>query len=237
MDSTKTFWVTGDPAVLRSSGQVQRRLSRTNSKNFQLHPDSSRWHDRRSQYANYSRPRRSTLCAPRYTEYPLSDDLVPIDPQPTPSAALRASAREQPALACGQLYGDRFSAYPLDVTSPYWSSTTLEKQSSQTHLASAGAGSQLHRSASEHFARRSLKLSISQSRSRSRRGSRIWGHRPSTEVPPLPTILSPDHLNARDEQEAEYPLSEARRGRPRSRSQDHRRRRLTKARPQSELFI
>lgn len=241
MDSTKAFWPTDDVNGVRSKDQVQRRLSRASSKNFsQLHLDSSRWHDGDNRGADYlarSRTRRTTLCAPRDTEYPLSDDLVPIDPQATLSDAFCATTRQKPVSTRAQLYGDRFSTCSLDVKSPSWSSTALERQSSQVHRASTGAGSQLHRSASEHSARRSLELSISQSRSRSQRGSRVWGNRPSTEVPPLPTILSPDHLNTWEEMEAEYPLFEARRGRPRSRSQDHRRRRLTKARPQSELFI
>lgn len=228
MDGTKTFWVAGDPAGTHANGQVQRRLSRTNSKNFsQLHPGSSRWHDRSIQDASYSRARGTTLCTAQNTEYPLSDDPVPVDPQPVPSAASRASAREQPILTCAQRYGDRFTACSLEITSPSWSLMTLEKQSSQMHLSSPGADRQLHRSASEHIAGRSLELSTSPSH-RSRRG---------TDVPPVPTIPSPDHLHTWDELEAESPVSAACRGRPRSRSQDYRRRRLTKARPQSELFI
>lgn len=238
MDRTTAARGADDPSGVRSSAQTQRRLSRTNSKNFsQLHPDCSRWHVRSNRDANSvaeSQTRRTTLCAP---VYPLSDDLVPLDLQSTPSDALRASAREQPALAHGQFYGDRFSMCSLDATRPSWPSVPLDQRSSQFQPARAGAGGQLHRSASEHFAYRNVEPPTSLSRSRSPYSSRVLCRQPSTDVPPLPTIASPDHLNTWDETEAEYPLSGACRGRLRSRSQDYRRRRLTKARPQTELFI
>jgi hypothetical protein len=60
----------------------------------------------------------------------------------------------------------------------------------------------------------------------------MWCQKPGTDASPLPTILSPDHLQAEKEMEAE----EMYRGRPRSRSHDYRRK-LTKARPQPEMFI
>lgn len=237
-DRTTAARVADDPSGVRSSGQTQRRLNRTSSKNFsQLHPDCSRWHVRSNRDANSvaeSQTRRTTLCAPGY---PLSDDLVPVDLQFTTPDALRASAREQPALARGQLYGDRFSMCSLDATRPSWSSATLDQRSKQVQFARTSAPGQLHRSASEHFARRSVEPPISLSRSRSRYSNRVLCRQSSTDVPPLPSVVSPDHLNTWDETEAEYPLSEASRGRPRSRSQDYRRRRLTKVRPQTELFV
>lgn len=242
-DSTKTFWITDDPSCTRLGDQVQRHLSlqRTDSKNFsQLHPTASRWYDCSGlapESPAGSRARRSTLCAPRYTEYPLSGDLVPNHPKSIPVAGLRASAREQPVSTRGPLYGDRFSMSAFDVPPLSCSPATLEKPFSHPQPTSTDAGSQLHRSSSEHRARRGQEISISHSWSRSRHGSRVWSHRPGIEVPPLPTIQSPDHLNVWEEKEVEYTLPEARRGRPRSRSQDHRRRRLTKARPQTEMFI
>lgn len=228
-DSTKASWVSGAPSCARSGDQGQRHLSpsRTSSKNFsQRHPAVSRWYDCSGPTAvslGGSRARRSTLCAPRSTEYPISDDLVPVRPESIRPTAPRPSPREKTISTRGPRHDDRFSMSVLDATSLSCSTATLEKRSSYHQLLSTDAASRRYGSASVHRARMNQELSMSRSRSRSRHSSRVWSHRPGVELPPpLPTSLSPDHPNAAEKQEIEHRLPDPRRGRPRSRSQDHR---------------
>lgn len=243
-DSTKASWISGAPSYARSGDQGQRHPSpsRTNSKNFsQLHPDVSRWYDCRGPTAGSlgrSRSGRSTLRAPRSSEYPLSDDLVPVCPELIPPTAPRQSPREKTNPTRGPHRDDRLSMSVLDATSLSSFTATSEKRSSYHQALGTDAASRRFRSASENRSRENPELSTTRSRSRSRHSSRIWSHRSGVELPPpLPTILSPDHLNAAEEREIEYPLPDARRGRLRSRSQDHRRHKLMKARPQTETFL
>ncbi|KAJ5736682.1 uncharacterized protein N7483_001807 [Penicillium malachiteum] len=189
-------------------------------------PTSTRWYDGNG--PNTQRRlgiRRSTLCAPRYSEYPTQNDLVPATTEYP-----FIYQKEETISSRGPLYADRCSTYSSS------SSTTMERITSSSQ-SSSKTRSQVRRSSSEHYFNRAEKLdSAPSSRSRSRTSGRNWSQRPGIEAPPLPTILSPGHAPAAfEDAEEEYPLSHCR-GRPRSRSQDYRRK-LTKTHHQPNLHM
>jgi hypothetical protein len=122
----------------------------------------------------------------------------------------------------------------LDVISVTGSSTKVELTSSHQETTVRNK-ERLRRSASAYHIHENDAFSGRRSRSKSQGGSRIWSLRPGVEAPPLPTILSAGFL--RDDIDTEFPDSEPIRGRPRSRSHDYRRCRLTKSRPQPDVPI
>lgn len=215
----------------------------------QLYPNSIRWYDSSapSSQSSPSRPRRSTLCAPRNSEYPYpiqtggpaagaGAGAAPYQPfiSSSSSSSSFISTDETTLSTRGPFYGDTFSTSTLNVLHDSSSTATLETLSS--------------------YQQPGLTKKISpRSRSRSKslhgKGSRAWRHDSTIEIPTLPTILSPDHLQSeQEEMMMEIPTSEPTqaqtqtqtqnqndRGRPRSRSQDFRRRRLTKTRPYPDV--
>ncbi|KAJ5083822.1 hypothetical protein N7456_013249 [Penicillium angulare] len=204
-------------------------------------PSSTRWYD-----GNGPNPparsavgvRRSTLCAPRYTEYPVQNDVAS---ESTKSAYPFIFQEEQTISSRGRLYADRYSMTPLNSSYSSSPSTSLERATSYKQSPDNRVKSRVHRSASEHHLNHKNleEAEMFQSRSRSRASGRVWRQRPGIEVPPLPTILSPGHILAgeeEDKEEAGSPPTEHR-GRPRSRSQDYRRRKLTKLRPQPTIHM
>lgn len=192
---------------------------------------SNRWYDNNGPNAQLrpgTRTRRSTLCAPRYTEYPTQKDLA-MESSISPYSF--AFQKEQTTYNNrGFFYMDRYSVPALDTSCSSSSSVTLETSSSSQQSVSTEIQSRIYRSASEQRLRRNemYNTGASHSRSRSQRSGRVWCQRPGIEVPPLPTILSPDHVLVGEGNGGEFPLIESR-GRPRSRSQGHRPRKLTKA--------
>lgn len=237
----------------RTSFDSQTSMSCTTDEKTQLHlglkekshgnysrprPMSNRWYDNNGVNAQVrlgTRTRRSTLCAPRYTEYPTQKDLgMESSIAPYPFVFLE----EQPASNRGSFYVDRYSVTALDASCSSSSSVTLETRSSSQQRVSTEIQSRVYRSASEQRLRGNEKYNTgaSHSRSRSQRSGRVWCQRPGIEVPPLPTILSPDHILVGEGNDSEFPLIESR-GRPRSRSQDHRPGKLTKARPRPDVHM
>ena len=201
-------------------------------------PPSNRWYDKNGVNAQ-SRPgtrtRRSTLCAPRYTEYSTPKDLAL---ESSTSLYPFAFQEEQTASNRGSFYMDGYSVTALETSYSSSPSVTLETSSSSQQGVSTEIQSRIYRSASEQRLRGNAKYNtgVSHSRSRSQRSGRVWCQRPGIEVPPLPTILSPDHILVGEENDGEFPLVESR-GRPRSRSQDHRPRKLTKARSRPDVHM
>ncbi|KAJ5672404.1 hypothetical protein N7507_001531 [Penicillium longicatenatum] len=202
------------------------------------HPTSSRWYDKNGANAQMrpgTRTRRSTLCAPRYTEYPTQKDLA-IEPSNSPYPF--AFQEGQTNYNRSNFYMDHFCATALDNSCSSSSSATLETTSSSQRKVSTEIQSRIYRSASEHrlHGNEEYDTGASHSRARNQRSGRVWCQRPGIEVPPLPTILSPDHLQVGEDNDGEFPLIESR-GRPRSRSQDQRPRKLTKARPRPDVHM
>ncbi|KAF3394356.1 hypothetical protein F1880_005392 [Penicillium rolfsii] len=244
----KITWVTSDQSRSHHRDEdIQRHFNQheANSKtgNYsQLHTNFDRWYDSIGPAADQPlaalRTRRSTLCAPRYTEYPAQK--IELDAVVT-TAAAAAAIHEEQVFSRGPLYADRFS---LEISRRSGSSTSLRTdtppsyQQAGSKQAPAQAQAQMHPSASEQYLDAQAKhdKSTPRSRSRSRPGSRAWSQKPGIEVPPLPTILSPDNL-PEEERGIGFNVTDSIRGRPRSRSQDHRRRKLTKARPQAEIHM
>ncbi|KAJ5911256.1 uncharacterized protein N7473_000559 [Penicillium subrubescens] len=238
----KNIWVTSDQSRSHyRNEEIQRYFSLHEAKfkagNYsRLHPNFDRWYDSigpaTDQPLAALRTRRSTLCAPRYTEYPAQK--IELDSVVTTAAA---AIHEEQVYSRGPLYADRFS---LDISRSSGSSTSLgtDTPPSYQQVGAAKVQVQMHRSASERYLDAKAKHDIltHRSRSRSRPGSRVWSQKPGIEVPPLPTILSPDHLHG-EEDGIGLSVPETLRGRPRSRSQDYRRRKLTKARPQGEIHM
>lgn len=229
-NSAKNSWASRDPSRTRRGDQIQppASLQRTNSVNFsQRNPSLSRWHERNGPSAialAEPRARPSTMCESEYTEY------LPNHTESIPMTVPRASIGGRSLSTRGQLYGDRFSMVDMTPLPP--SSATLEKGSSY-HQPMTNTKSLMQRSASEHRTRRGQEMLESHLRLRNRQ-RRAWSYRSGIEVPPLPTIVSPEPSQC-EEKEMEFPVFDCR-GRPRSRSQDHRRK-LTKSRPHSTLFI
>jgi hypothetical protein len=232
-ESSKNTWVSNGPIQNRPGDKVQRHLSlQSKPENYSRpYQAATRWYDPSdpSPLAP-SRSRRSTLCAPRHTEYSAPrESILGVDS----TAGLAIPRQNQQGLTRGPFYGDRLSLGSFDGVSTAGSSLTEIHSNCQQPITETKE--RLRRSASEyHFYE---EYDLHRSRSRSRLGSRIWTKKPGVDAPPLPTILSPGYLQDDLDLDVELGHSEPIRGRPRSRSNDYRRRRLTKSRRQSDLFI
>ncbi|KAJ5172296.1 hypothetical protein N7492_004889 [Penicillium capsulatum] len=162
------------------------------------------------------RPRRSTLCAPKCSDYSGSVETASVTCVREPMFMTEGFSRADPARRSG-------------------TSMDLETASIGQRLAGLDAELRRHRSASERrVSGVKSEFPLHRSRSRSRPNGRVWYQVPGIEAPPLPTILSPDHSHGETETGDAFFPPETRRGRSRSRSHDTRRRKLTKAQP---LFI
>lgn len=227
-DSSKNVCILKDSASGRSGDKVLRPPSlQTQPDNYsRLHPAASRWYDSTDPTPiASSRSRRSTLCAPRYTEYSSPRESV-FEVKST--AVVSIPHPSQQGFTRGPFYGDRLSLGSSDLGSTTGSTTSGES--------TAETKERLRRSVSEyqmHAEYNNTQLS----RSKSRRGSRIWSKKPGVEAPPLPTITSPGYLQDDLDLDSELTSSEPMRGRSRSRTNDYHRRRLTKVRQQTDLCI
>ncbi|KAJ5774626.1 hypothetical protein N7457_009522 [Penicillium paradoxum] len=233
-DSSKNGWVSNGSASSQSKDMLQRHLSlQTKPENYSRpYPVASRWYDSSDPTPHAPlRSRRSTLCAPRYTEYSTPYPFV-VDAKSTPG--LSSPLQSQQSLTRGPFYGDRLSLGLLDIASTTGSSVTGESNLSRQQSVNE-TKERLRRSASDYRIHEEYDAPVS--RSRSRLGSRIWTKKPGVDAPPLPTILSPGYLQDDLDLDIGLVTSEPMRGRPRSRSNDCRRRRLTKPRPQADLCI
>ncbi|KAJ6137660.1 hypothetical protein N7471_004146 [Penicillium samsonianum] len=233
-DSSKNVCILKDSASGRSFDKVHRPLSlQTKPENYsRLYPAATRWYDSSDPTPSVpSRSRRSTLCAPRYTEYSSQRESF-LEVKST--AVISVPFQSQRGFNKGPFYGDRLSLGSFDLASSTRSTATGESQLSHQQPSNE-TKERLRRSASEYQINEEYNTQLS--RSRSRRGSRIWSKKPGVEVPPLPTITSPGYLQDDLDLDAELPSSESMRGRPRSRSNDYRPRRLTKTRHQKDLCI
>lgn len=235
-DSGKNVWIANGTVSGRKDSTVQRHVNlQSTPENYsRLHLAATRWYDSSDPAPLApSRSRRSTLCAPRYTEYSPREFAMPVKFSVEPAHPSQLPQSQQ-GLTRGPLYGDRLSVSSFDVVSFAGSSATWDTPTSPQTM--SGSKTRLRRSASEHHI--SEEYTIPSSRSKSRMG-RIWTKTPGVEAPPLPTILSPGYLQDDLDHELNLELvhSEPMRGRPRSRSHDHRRRRLTKSRPRADLCI
>ncbi|KAJ5961068.1 uncharacterized protein N7479_008218 [Penicillium vulpinum] len=230
-DSSKNVCILKGSASGLSGDKVQRHLSlQTNPENYsRLYPAAARWYDSGDPLPLApSRSRRSTLCAPRYTEY--SSPLEPF--LEVKSTAMVSIPRQNPnGFTRGPFYGDRLSS-SFDTMSTIGSAAIGESQLS-LQRPTTETKERLRRSASDYHIHG--EYDIQRSQSRSRRGSRIWSKKPGVEAPPLPTIMSPGYLQDDLDLDAELASSEPMRGRSRSRSNDYRRRRLTKVPLQTDL--
>ncbi|KAJ5309141.1 hypothetical protein PENANT_c014G03740 [Penicillium antarcticum] len=235
-DSSKNAWISNLPPQSRPGDGMQRHsnLEEKPESYSRLLPASRRWYDSSNPTpVVQTRSRRSTLCAPRYTEY---SSTYGTSPEQKPAVESRCLSIPQPqqGFTRGPLYGDRLSVSTLDVLSVTDSTNVETALSHQKTI--TGNKERLRRSASAyHISEESNTFVSRRSRSRSKGGSRIWSLKPGVEVPPLPTILSPGFLQ--DDNDAELTGSEPIRGRPRSRSQDYRRCQLTKSRPQPDVHM
>ncbi|KAJ6044635.1 uncharacterized protein N7446_002828 [Penicillium canescens] len=236
-DSSKNVWISNLPTSSRPADSIQRHLSlEERPENYsRLLPASHRWYDSSNPTpVVQTRSRRSTLCAPRFTEYPSSCGTR-LEAKPAVESPYLSMPHHQQGFTRGPLYGDRLSVDMLDVISSTGSSANVEKTLSYQKTI-AGNKEQLRRSASAYHIHEKNDTFVSRrSRSRSQKGSRIWSLRPGVEAPPLPTILSPGDLQ--NNIDADLAASEPIRGRPRSRSNDYRPCRLTKSRPQSDVHM
>ena len=226
-ESSRSSWI---PVTTGPDDSVQRHTVLRETK---LESYSARWYDSSgptAQQTSGSRVRRSTLCAPRYTEYSTQEGLVVGSSN---SPYLFTDPQQRALTSRGSFYADSVSVSTLDASSSRsGSSTTLEAPRNHLQSASTYTKDRIRRSASEYDINDKEKQSsvVHLSRFRSRTGSRVWCQRPGIEVPALPTILSPDYMQAGEEDDWGFPEVESR-GRPRSRSLEYRRRRLTKAQP------
>ncbi|EPS27563.1 hypothetical protein PDE_02506 [Penicillium oxalicum 114-2] len=208
----------------------------------QLHPKVDRWYDSIGPAAQLSlaapRSRRSTLCAPRYTEYQTQKIEHPSAGTPVVPGAI--APLEQLSLSPrGSLHTDCRSPDGIDVPTVTNSAIALGIDLPLGVLPLGGDGegqTPVHRSASERCLeiRAKHETMAHRSRSRSGQGHRNWSQTPGIEAPPLPTAKSWDFLKDESERARDHSIDEAARGRPRSRSQDLRRRKLTKP-PRHEL--
>ncbi|CAG7955779.1 unnamed protein product [Penicillium nalgiovense] len=231
-DSSKNVCIPKDSAAGRSGDQVQRPLSlQTKPENYsRLYPAASRWYDSSDPTTLApSRSRRSTLCAPRYSEYSSPRESFEVK-----SATLvSAPHQSQQGFTRGPFYGDRLSLGSFDLASSTGSAATGESQLSRQQ-STTETKERLHRSTSEYQIHEEYNTQLS--RSRSRRGSSIWSKKPGVDVPPLPTVAAPGYLQDDLDLDAELTPSEMR-GRSRIRNNDYPRRRLTKVRRQTDLCI
>lgn len=228
------LWISDDRLGAHPGHQVQRHLSLQEARpgNYsRLHPTSPRWHEssgpHRDSWSNV-RPRRSTLGATKYNESPRSTDVVVPGATQTVLGECPYSAAclgEQSVMIRDSIHSETTACDPNALNA-------RETPAFHHRLPSIDTNLGRHRSASECRVEVVLPESVlHRSRSRSRAGSRVWCQVPGIEVPPLPTIFSPDRARAETGTGDEYFPPEPCRGRPRSRSHDNRRRKLTRAQP------
>ncbi|CAL5867721.1 uncharacterized protein PFLUO_LOCUS1940 [Penicillium psychrofluorescens] len=218
-DSSKNVLVSNAQNLDRP-GRAQRRLSLQEAKarNYSRPQLASSSRDDPSRSVvdpqNGLRGRRSTVCGPRSTE----DHRRYNNASAFPNAPT--------GLTRGPLYGDW---YPINNSLEAGYGSGSSPPVPERHRHHQVSMNRSHRALSEHnHVHGETDAWVSRSRSRS---SRTWSQKPGIDVPPLPTILSPGHLQVTEDMEMEMVVPETHRGRPRSRSHDHRRRKLIKARP------
>lgn len=225
-DSAKNLWISNGPV---SDAKLQRHLSlQSKAENYsRVRLGTTRWYESNGPSLAPSRSRRSTLGAPLFTEHGSRESTVK-----PPSRGV--GPHDQQGFTRGPLYGDRLSIGSFDVAASVSSSATRDSHGSQQTVTSTK--DRLRKSTSENHLRDDY--GNQRPRSRSRIG-RVWTMKPGVEAPPLPTILSPGYLQDDLDHELNLELihSEPVRGRPRTRSNDHRRRKLTKARPPADVYI
>ncbi|KGO49422.1 hypothetical protein PEX2_051200 [Penicillium expansum] len=229
-DSSKNVHIPKDSASYRSGDKVQRPLSLQTKPDddSRLNPTPTRWYDSTDPTPLVpSRSRRSTLCAPRYTEYSSPRESI-FGVRST--AVVSIPHQSQQGFSRGPLYGDRLSLSSSDLASTTGSATSGESQLGH-HQPTTETKERLRKSVSEYHIHEEYNT---QQLSRSR--SRIWSNKPGVEVPPLPTMTSPGYLQDGLDLDAEL-ASEPMRGRSRSRNDDYHRRRLTKVRHQTDVCI
>ncbi|KAJ5085645.1 hypothetical protein N7532_010416 [Penicillium argentinense] len=246
-DTTNSIRITSEQSQAMADQDIQRRFSLKEVKvgNFsRLYPNSSRWYDSSVATSAQSagpRARRSTLCAPRNTEYPVQNGHVSYGYQSfmAGSSYTFVSDDEPPVSTRGALYGDQFSTSTLNVVHDTGSTATLEALDPSRQVRSTRSSLEVDQAISGHRSgKHGSAASHSRSRSRSKPGHQVWRHNSVIEIPQLPTILSPGHLAHEFDKETESPpTSEPHRGRPRSRSHDFRRRKLIKAHPQLDVHM
>jgi hypothetical protein len=229
-DSSKNVCIPKGSALGRPGDKACPMSLQTKPENYlRLYPVAAPWYDSSDPTPlTPSRSRRSTLCAPRYTEYSWPRESV----LEVKSAGV--SVPQSQGFTRGPLYGDRLSLGSFDLASTTGSTTTTESQLSH-QLTTAETKERLRRSVSDYQIHEEYETQRQLSRSRSRLGSRIWSMKPGVDAPPLPTIKSPGYLQDDLDLDGEL-ASEPVRGRCRNRSNDFRRR-LTKARPQTDVCI
>ncbi|KAF7712724.1 Uncharacterized protein PECH_006768 [Penicillium ucsense] len=205
----------------------------------QLHPQIDRWYDSMGPAPQSSslaapRTRRSTLCAPRYTEYQMQKIDLASAGTASPSWAV-GYHEPRGSSSRGSLQVDRHSTTGvLAVSDANKPETALDVQLppslQQLCTSTERVQTHMHQSTSGRCPELSTKheLMAHRARSRSGHGGRNWSQTPGIEAPPLPSTKSTDFLFEHGESAGECCIDEAARGRPRSRSQDLRRRKLTK---------
>ncbi|KGO76654.1 hypothetical protein PITC_090080 [Penicillium italicum] len=231
-DSSKNVCILKDSTSGRSDDKVLRPMSlQTKQDNYsRLYPAATRWYDSSDATPIApSRSRRSTLCAPRYSEYSSPRESVF---EVNSTAVISIPHQNQHGFTRGPLYGDRLSLSSFDLASTTGSATSGESQLSHQQP-TAETKERLRRSVSDYHIHEEYNTEFS--RSSSRLGGRIWSKKPGVEVPPLPTMTSPGYLQDDLDLDAELASSEPMRGRSRSRTDDYHRRRLTKVRHQTDL--
>lgn len=231
-DNARYLWITGNQLGAQTGHKVQRHLSLQEARpgNYsRLHPTSPRRYGSGGparQSGSDGRPRRSTLCAPHYTDSTRPVDII------LGAAKVDLVGSSDPAASLGEKPVMNRSSFHAGTTHGSNTSIPLGAPAIYGQFSSVDATSQVRRSASERRAGGFKHESVlHRSRAGSRAGSRVWSQIPGIEVPPLPTILSPDHAHSGTGTGEEFFPLEPSRGRPRSRSHDNRRRQLTKAQP------
>ncbi|EKV08533.1 hypothetical protein Pdw03_4601 [Penicillium digitatum] len=229
-DSSKNVCLLKDLNSDRPADKALQNLQTSPDDCSRLYPAASRWYDASVPTPLApSRSRRSTLCAPRYTEY-FSPRESFVEFQST--AVISVPYQSHQGFTRGLLYGDRLSMSSFGPASATRSATSGESQLSHQRPTTQ-TKERLRRSVSEYQIHEGYDTQLS--RPRSRLGSRIWSKNPGAEVPPPPTMTSPGYLQEDLDFDAELASSEPMRGRPRSRNNDYHRRRLTKAHHQTDL--
>lgn len=224
-------WTMTDLAVGQSVNRLQRHMSLQETKRGQdgrLHAAVPLWNEsskNSSRPSSSGLPSRRSTCAGRYVEYPTQRDYSPGVFVPHHAGPTRAS-----------VYADRFPSLMNVGYDPryYYPETTTGARVNYSRMRNPEPANRPHRSASEHLSTTPAYNSYASSSSRSQsRSRRVWSLKPGADIPPLPTILSPDHLQAEENKDLDW--FESSRGRPRSRSHDRCRRKLTKPRRNADI--
>ncbi|KAJ5748063.1 uncharacterized protein N7511_009759 [Penicillium nucicola] len=171
-DSSKNVWISSVPASNRPGDVMQRHLSLEQTPELypQLLPASHRWYDSSNPTpVVHTRYRRSTLCAPRFTEYS-SPYETNLEAKPAVDSQCFSIPQSQQDLTRGPFYDDQSSVSTLDVISVTGSSTTMDTSLTRQNTIS-GNKERLHRSASAYHINDHNNAFVSRrSRSRSQGG-------------------------------------------------------------------